>query len=85
MRLAIPLLKPDGTRAEARYYQTRARRDAPGPYQVQAAIAALHEAMHNKVESVKEDDWELHRHGGGDAVGLRQQAQANRFDKEEHS
>jgi len=32
------------------------------------AIAAIHEAMHNKVESVKEDDWELHRHGGGNAA-----------------
>jgi len=32
------------------------------------AIAALHEAMHNKVESVKDDDWDLHRHGGGEAA-----------------
>jgi hypothetical protein len=29
---------------------------------------ALHEAMHNKVESLKEDTWDLHRHGGGDAA-----------------
>lgn len=32
------------------------------------AIAALHEAMHNKVESVKEPEWDLHRNGGGDAA-----------------
>jgi hypothetical protein len=32
------------------------------------AVAAFHEAMHNKVESVKEQDWDLHRHGGGDAA-----------------
>ena len=32
------------------------------------AVAAMHEAMHNKVEPVKGDDWDLHRHGGGEAA-----------------
>jgi hypothetical protein len=32
------------------------------------AVAALHEAMHNKVEPAKGDDWDLHDQGGGDAA-----------------
>jgi hypothetical protein len=32
------------------------------------AIACYHEAMHNKVEPAKGDDWDLHDNGGGDAA-----------------
>lgn len=29
------------------------------------AASALHEVMHNKIESLREDEWELHQDGGG--------------------
>ena len=30
------------------------------------AATALHEAMHNKIESARDPDWDLHEQGGGD-------------------